>query len=151
MSTKPKEVKFTATLQLFGKTATGMDIPDEVVEALGAGKRPPVKVTIGGYTYRNTIAVMGGRNMLGVAAEHRQAAGVAAGDVLDVTLALDTEPRTVDVPADLADALRGAAVTDAFDRLSYTNRKEHARAVEDAKKPETRQRRIANIVDSLRK
>src|SRR3954470_19835058 len=92
---KANAVTFTATLELAGKTATGMTVPADVVERLGAGKRPPVKVTINGYSWRNTIAVMGGRYMLGVAAEHRAAAGVAAGDALKVTLELDAEPRTV--------------------------------------------------------
>lgn len=143
-------VKFKATLELAGKTATGMTVPDDVVEKLGAGKRPPVKVTIRGYTYPNTIAVMGGRYMIGVSAEHRAGAGVKAGDTLDVTLELDAQPRTVDVPADLAKAMKAAGVRDAFDALAFTYRKEHARAVDEAKKPETRARRIDKIVDSLR-
>lgn len=145
-----KRVKFTTTLELAGKTATGMVVPDDVVEKLGAGKRPPVKVTIRGYTYANTVAVMGGRYMIGVSAEHRAGAGVAAGDKVDVTLELDVQPRTVDVPADLAKAIKAAGVKDAFDRLAFTYRKEHARSVEEAKKPETRARRIEKIVDSLR-
>jgi hypothetical protein len=140
---------FTATLELAGKTATGMTVPPEVVEHLGAGKRPPVKVTINGYTWRNTIAVYGGRYMLGVAAEHRIGAGVAAGDILQVTVELDAKPRTVDVPADLAKALKAAGATAAFERLSFTNRKEHVRAVEEAKKPETRARRIAKAVEQV--
>jgi len=102
------KVTFTAVLELAGKTATGMTVPNDVVERLGAGKRPPVKVTINGYTYRNTIAVMGGRYMLSVAAEHRAAAGVSAGDKLKVTLELDTAERTLDIPADLAKALKAA-------------------------------------------
>ena len=144
-----ERVTFTATLQLHGKTATGMDVPSEVVDKLGAGKRPPVKVTIGGYSYLNTIAVMGGRYMLGVSAEHRAGAGVKAGDTIEVTLELDSQPRTVDVPEDLAAALEAAGVTEKFDGLAFTYRKEHARAVEEAKKPETRARRIQKIVDSL--
>src|SRR4051812_43245289 len=141
---------FTAKLELAGKTATGFTVPDDVVERLGAGKRPPVRVTIGGYSYRNTIAVMGGRFMLGVAAEHRAGAGIAAGDVVDVTVELDDQPRTVEVPDDLAAALAGAGVTDRFDGLAYTYRKEHVRAVQDAKSAETRQRRITKIVEGLR-
>ena len=124
-------------------------MPPEAVERLGAGKRPPVKVTLNGYTYRNTIAVMGGRFMLGVAAEHRAAADVAAGQTLKVKLELDDEPRTVDVPADLAKALKAAGATKAFDALSFTHRKEHVRAIEEAKKPETRERRIAKAVTDL--
>ena len=142
-------ITFTATLELAGKTATGMTVPPAVVERLGAGKRPPVKVTINGYTYRSTVAVMGGRFMIGVAAEHRTAAGVSAGDRLKVTVSLDDAPRTVDVPADLAKALKAAGVRPAFDALSFTLRKEHVRAVEEAKKPETRQRRIEKTVASL--
>src|SRR5437870_4793145 len=92
----PKPVRFTATLELAGKTATGMEVPQSVVDQLGGGKRPPVKVTINGYTYRNTIAVMGGRFLLGVSAEHRDGAGVSAGQTLDVTVELDAEPRTVE-------------------------------------------------------
>ena len=145
----PKPITFTATLELAGKTATGITVPDDVVERLGAGKRPPVKVTIKGYTYANTIAVMGGRYMLGVAAEHRAGAEVEAGDTLEVTVVLDDAPRTVEVPADLAKALKAAKVSAAFDRLSYTLRKEAVRAVEEAKQPETRQRRIEKTVNSL--
>jgi len=145
-----KRVRFRATLQLAGKTATGMVVPDDVVEQLGAGKRPPVKVTIRGYTYANTVAVMGGKYMIGVSAEHRAGAGVKAGDELEVTLELDAQPRTVEVPADLAKALKAAGVRGSFDKLAFTYRKEHARSVEEAKKPETRARRIEKIVDSLR-
>jgi hypothetical protein len=144
-----KHVTFTVTLESAGRTATGMEVPEAVVEQLGAGKRPPVKVTIGDYTYRSTVAVMGGRYMLGVSAEHRAGAGVAAGDTFDVTLELDTEPRTIDVPPDLAAALEDAGLTDAFERLAFTHRKEHVRAVEDAKKPETRARRIAKTVEMV--
>ena len=143
---KPASVTFSAVLELAGKTATGMTVPDDIVDKLGAGKRPPVKVTINGYTYRNTIAVMGARYMLGVAAEHREKAGVSAGDKLKVTLELDTAERTVDVPPDLAKALKAAKATAGFDALAYTFRKEHVRSIEEAKAPETRQRRIDKAV-----
>ena len=142
-------ITFTVTLLSAGKTATGMVIPDAVVEGLGGGRRPPVKVTIRGYTYRNTVAVMGGQYMVGVAAEHRSAAGVSAGDTVEVTLELDSETRTVDVPADLAEALEAAGATEAFARLAFSHRKEHVRAVEDAKKPESRARRIATAVETV--
>ena len=144
-------ITFKATLELAGKTATGVTVPDDVVERLGAGKRPPVKVTINGYTYRNTIAVMGGRYMLGVAAEHREGSGVIAGDKLTIRLELDDEPRTVVIPPDLADALNAAGALEAFERLSYTHRKEYVRAIEDAKKPETRERRVAAAVQAVKK
>jgi hypothetical protein len=145
-------MKFRATLELAGKTATGFRVPAEVVAALGASKRPPVLVTINGrYTYRNTVAVMGGVFMLGVSAEHRAAAGVQAGDELEIDLVLDTQPREVSVPADFAAALD--ADPDArrfFDGLSYSNRLRHVSAIEQAKSAETRQRRIDKAISTLR-
>jgi hypothetical protein len=149
IATPPGPVTFTVTLELAGKTATGMEVPEDVVAHLGGGKRPPVLVTIGGYSYRSTIAVMAGRFMLGVSAEHRARSGVAAGDTVEVTLALDAEVRTVDVPPDLAAALEAAGARDAFDRLAFSHRKEHVRAVEEAKKPETRKRRIDKAVEMV--
>ena len=144
-------MKFTAPLLLHGKTATGFEVPDEVVSALGAGKRPPVKVTINGYTYQNTIASMGGKYMLGVSAEHRAGAGVAAGDLLEVELELDSAPREVTPPADLLAALDAEpGARQRFDALSYTMRKEHTRSVESAKAETTRLRRIEKIVAGLR-
>lgn len=143
-------MRFRTTLVLGGKTATGMVIPPEVVESLGSGKRPPVRVTLNGYTYRSTVAVMGGRFMVGVAAEHRAAAGVAAGDEVDVDLELDTEVREIAVPPDFAEALD--AHPDArrfFDALSYSNRRRFVLSVQEAKSPETRQRRIDKAVATL--
>jgi hypothetical protein len=144
-------MKFRATLELAGKTATGFRVPAEVVAALGTSKRPPVRVTINGYTYRNTVAMYGGVFMLGVSAEHRAAAGVQAGDDLDIDIELDTAPREVAVPADFAAAL--AANTDAqrfFDGLSYSHRLRHVLAIEQAKTIETRQRRIEKAISMLR-
>ena len=136
-------MRFRATLLLGGKTATGIHVPTEVVEALGAGKRPPVRVTIKDHTYRSTIAVMGGVFMVGVNAGDRERAGVAAGDELDVDIELDTEPREVVVPPDFA------AARHFFDGLSYSNRRRHVLAIEEAKSPETRRRRIAKSVATL--
>jgi len=137
-------------LLLAGKTATGFQVPDEVVAALGQGKRPPVRVTINGYTYRNTVAVMGGNYLVGVSAEHRAGAGVAAGDVLDIELELDTEPRSVTVPPDLAAALAAEpAAQKAFDGLSYSQQNWHVSSVESARTGETRQRRIARSLALL--
>ena len=144
-------MKFPVTLQLAGKTATGFEVPAEIVSALGAGKRPPVKVTIGKHTYRSTIAPMGGVFMIGVSAENRQAAGVAAGDRVEVDLELDTEPREVTVPADFAAALdREPAAKQRFESLSYSHKREHVMAVEGAKTDETRQRRISKAITMLR-
>lgn len=141
-------ITFTTTVQKDDKVnATGLRIPAEVITALGKGKKPPVTVTINGFTYRSTVAAYGDVFMLPLSAENRAAAGVNAGDQVEVTLALDEAPRTVTIPADLAAALAekpGAAA--AFDALSYTARKEFVRQVESAKAADTRTRRIANIV-----
>ena len=142
---------FRATIEQGGKTATGIEVPAGAVEALGAGKRPKVRVTIGGHTYRSSIASMGGRFMLPVSAEVREAAGVAAGDVVDVTLELDTSPRTVEVPPDLAEALAEHAEAKVFfDGLSYSAQRWHVLSIEGAKTPETRQRRVEKSVAMLR-
>jgi bacteriocin resistance YdeI/OmpD-like protein/uncharacterized protein DUF1905 len=144
-------MRFRGTLELHGKTATGISVPDDIVDALGAGKRPPVVAKIGGHTFRTTIAPMGGQYLLGVSADNRTAAGAKAGDELDVEIELDTVPREVTVPDDLAAAIgadQQASVT--FESLSYTHRKEWVRWVEEAKKPETRQTRLAKTVEALR-
>lgn len=144
-------MKFRTTVELGGKTATGIEVPNDVVSELGAGKNPKVKVTIGAYTYRSTVAVMGGRFMLPLSAEHRTGAGVAAGDEVDVTLELDTEVREVEVPADLAAALDAdGAARSFFDSISYSNKRWHVLNVEGAKTAETRQRRIDKSVAMLR-
>ena len=144
-------MRFRTTILQSGKTATGIRIPDEVVESLGAGRRPPVRVTIGGYTYRSTVAVMGDAYMVGVNAENRAAAGVKGGDEVDVEIELDTAPRTVDVPDDLARALDAdPAARKTFDGLSNSNKSWHVYQVSGAKTDETRQRRIEKSVAALR-
>jgi hypothetical protein len=144
-------MKFRATLQLNGKTATGFEVPPAVVEKLGTSKRPAVLVAINGHTYRSTVAVMGGNFMLGVSAENREAAGVAAGDTVDVDLELDTAPRAVTVPDDFAKALGRVPVARRnFDQLSYSKQQRHVLPIEQAKTAETRRRRIAKSVDELR-
>ncbi|WP_232667057.1 YdeI/OmpD-associated family protein [Pseudonocardia sp. TRM90224] len=143
-------MKFRATLQLNGRTATGFQVPPEVVDELGSGKRPAVVVTINdAHSYRSTVAVMSGAFMLGVSATNRAEAGVEAGDVIDVELQLDTAPREVSVPDDLAAAL-DADCRRAFDSLSYSNRQRHVLAVEGAKTAATRERRIAAVVATMR-
>jgi hypothetical protein len=140
-------MRFTTTLELNGKTATGFRVPAEVVASLGAGKRPPVLVTINGFTYRNTVATYGDISMLGVSAENRAGAGIGAGDTIEVDLELDSAPREVIVPDDLQAALDAdplAAAT--YARLSYSERRRHVLAIEDAKTPETRARRVARSV-----
>jgi hypothetical protein len=142
---------FRATIEQSGKTATGIRVPDEVVASLGAGKRPAVQVTIKGHTYRSTVASMGGVFMVGVSAENRASAGVAAGDQVDVVIELDTAPREVTVPPDFVKALeRDALAKRTFDGLSYSNKHWHVLSIEGAKTAETRQRRIAKSVGALR-
>ena len=144
-------MRFHTTILQGDKTATGIRIPDEVVDSLGAGKRPPIKVTIHGYTYRSTVAVMGGTYMVGVNADNRAAAGVAGGDEVDVDIELDTEAREVSVPADFATALDAEpAARSTFDKLSNSNKGWHTLQIEGAKTDETRQRRIAKSVAALR-
>jgi hypothetical protein len=144
-------MRFRTTIQLEGKTATGFRVPPEVVAGLGGGKRPAVTVTIRGHTYRSTVAAYGDVFMLPLAAEHRQAAGVTAGDEVEVELAPDTAPREVEVPADLAAALAGEPEARAFfDGQSYSNRRWFVLSVESAKTPETRLRRVDKAVTMLR-
>ncbi|MBV8716011.1 MAG: DUF1905 domain-containing protein [Chloroflexi bacterium] len=144
-------MKFRTTLLQSGKSAVGMQVPDNVVAALGAGKRPPVRVTINGYTYRNTVAVMGGMFMVGVSAEHRAKAGVAGGQEVDVDIELDTDPRELAVPSDLNDALeREPDVKRRFESLSYSRKQGLVLPIEQAKTPETRQRRIEKAVVAIR-
>jgi len=143
-------MKFRATLELGGKTATGIRVPDDVVEALGGGNRPPVRVTFAGYSYRTTVARMRGEFMFPVSAAVREQAGVSAGDELDIEIELDTSSREVAVPAELAAALQQhPEAKQAFEKLSYTNQKRHALAIEGAKTSETRQRRLAKIIEEL--
>lgn len=143
-------MRFQSTVELGGKTATGIAVPDDVVAALGAGKRPSVQVTVGGHCYRTTVAPMGGRFFVPLSAANRVAAGVTAGDAVEVEIVVDTITREVDVPDDLASALDADTPAKAFfDGLSYTNRKEWVRWIEDAKKPETRSTRLAHTVASL--
>jgi hypothetical protein len=144
-------VRFRATLELAGKTATGIEIPDEVVAGLGAGRKPPVRVTIAGHTYRSTVAVRGDRCLVGVSAANREAAGVAAGDEVDVDIELDAAPREVTVPPDLAAALGADAEAQRFfESLSYSQKQGYVQPIEQAKKPETRERRVEKAVAMLR-
>ena len=143
-------MRFNAAIELNGKTATGIEVPGDVLAALGAGKRPSVRVTINGYAYPSTVGVMGGRSLIPVSAEVRARAGVAAGDLVDVEIVPDTAPRTVEVPADLIGALdRAPTARQAFDRLSYSGQRRHVLAVEGAKTDETRQRRIGKVITEL--
>jgi hypothetical protein len=150
-TTDAGDVAFRATILLAGKTATGIEVPEEAVTALGSTKRPRVHATIAGHTYRTSVAPMGGRFMLPISADIRAQAGVAAGDEVDVRLVLDTEPREVAVPEDFAAALAAEpAAQRFFAQLSYSHQSRHVLAIEGAKAAETRARRIAKSMEMLR-
>jgi hypothetical protein len=143
-------MQFRGTVQLDGKTATGIRVPEEIVTALGGGNRPRVRVTLAGYSYQTTVARMRGEFVFPVSAAVREQAGVAAGDTLDIEIELDDIPRELDIPAELASALKqNPRAGAAFDALSYTNKKRHATAIDSAKAEETRQRRLAKVLEEL--
>jgi hypothetical protein len=143
-------MKFRAVVELNGKTATGIPVPEAIVTGLGGGKRPKVQVTVNGFRYRCGVGSVGGRPMLPVSAQIRDGAGIGAGDEVEVDLELDTAPREVTVPDDVATALAAApAAQAAFGKLSYSNQSRWVLSVEDAKTAETRQRRIDKMVSEL--
>jgi hypothetical protein len=151
MSEAPAWVSFRATIELAGKTATGIEVPEECVAALGSSRRPAVHATIAGYTYRSSVASMRGRFMLPISAAVRSSAGVAAGEEVDVVLELDTEPREAEVPEDLAVALAAdAEAARRFEALSFSRKQGLVLPIGEAKTPETRVRRIARTVEKLR-
>ena len=144
------EYKFNTVVKSEGKTAAGIAVPPEIVEALGSGRNPKVKVSVNGYAFRGTVQVSNGRFMLSFSSDKREASGVKGGDPVEVTLELDTEPRTVEVPEDLSAALSAkAGAMEAFEALAYSRRKEFVRQVNEAKAQETRARRIAGIVSQV--
>jgi Bacteriocin-protection, YdeI or OmpD-Associated/Domain of unknown function (DUF1905) len=144
-------MRFHSVVQLGGKTAAGIPGPEEVVGSLGSSKRPPVRVTINGHTYRSTLASRSGQFMLPISAENRTSAGVAAGDEVEVDIDLDTEPRKVTVPPDLAEALeRDVDAKRFFEGLSYSQKQRYMLPIEQAKTAETRQRRIDKALSMLR-
>ncbi|HET7471807.1 MAG TPA: YdeI/OmpD-associated family protein [Candidatus Limnocylindrales bacterium] len=143
--------RIRALLETTGKTAVGFEVPEETVLALGKGKRPPVRVTINGYTYRSTVAPMGGRYLIGVSAENRAGAGVAGGETHDIELEIDDAPREVALPADFAAALDAEpAARRTFEALSPSNKGYHVTLLEGAKSEETRARRLAKSIAALR-
>ncbi|HEY3800230.1 MAG TPA: YdeI/OmpD-associated family protein [Caulobacteraceae bacterium] len=131
------------------KNVAGIEVPAEVVAALGPGERPRVKVTINAYSYVSTIGKMAGRHMIGLSAEHRGASGLAGGDMADVRLEVMTEAPDIPVPPDLEAALAKAGALDAFKAAAPSRRKEWVRQVETAKAPETRTRRIEKVTAEL--
>ena len=145
-----KPQRFRVRLRDAGGGGAAFDVPAAAAAALGERKRPPVTVTIGDYTFRTTVAVYGGQPMIGVNKRHRAAAGVDVGDAFDVVVALDDQPRVVEVPTDLADALaHDDAARAAFDTLSYKHRREYVDWITEAKRPATRARRVAQTVERV--
>jgi Bacteriocin-protection, YdeI or OmpD-Associated/Domain of unknown function (DUF1905) len=150
MVSSVESTQFSAELERAGKTSARLRVPLDLKELYGRA-RPPLRVTIRGHTWRTTPGVYGGVAYIGLNRDVRNAAGVDAGDRVQVTMQLDTEPRTVGLPDDLRAALDGDPVAHAaFDRLSFTHRREYVEWVEDAKRPETRTRRIAATVADAR-
>jgi hypothetical protein len=142
-------VKLKQKLEPHGP-ATALVLTDVQVDTLGGGKRAAVTVTIGASAVRLRLAVMGGQNLIGISKANREALGVEIGDTVNATVELDRATRKVDVPDDAAKALDKARLRKAFDALSYTHRKEHVLAITGAKKPETRTKRIAAMLEKLR-
>ncbi|MEJ3406136.1 YdeI/OmpD-associated family protein [Rathayibacter sp. YIM 133350] len=142
-------MRFTTTMSQIGNN-TGIEVPPEVVESLGGGKRPAVNVVVNGFAYRSSIAPMGGRFLISFSSDKRAATGIGGGDAIEVEVTLDTEPRTVEVPADLAAGLDAVPqAREAFAKLSPSAQKAHVTSVESAKTGETRQRRIEAAVSKL--
>lgn len=143
-------MRFTAELERTGGTTAGFRVPGAVVEALGAGKRPKVVVTINGYGYRSSIAPMGGEYWLGVASAHREPAAVEPGNIYDVDVELDTAPRTVELPPELVKAFEEQPpLAEAWAKLSYSNQRRLAEPIGAAKGEETRARRVAKVISQL--
>ncbi len=146
---KSKPITFQTAILQTGKNTTGIVVPGEIIESLGAGKRPLIRVTLNKYTYRSAVAVMSGKYMISLSAAHRKAAGVQGGENVVITLELDLEPRVVEIPKDLKDALINSGVLASFENSAPSMKKESIRQVEEAKAQETRERRIAKIVEKL--
>jgi hypothetical protein len=144
-------VRFRSKVLLAGKTATGVEVPAKVVDGLGSTKRPLVSVTINGYTYRSAIAPMGGVYMLGISEEVRNNAHVKAGDTIDVDVVLDTKPRDVEVPPELAKALaKDAKAKKYFESLSYSGKFRLAAPIANGKTPETRERNLEKAMKEIK-
>jgi hypothetical protein len=144
--------RFQAELRSAGDSGgAGFDLPLDVAAALSDAKRPPVTVTINGFEFRTRLAVYGGQPMVGVSKANRAGAGIDIGDAFDVVIAVDTAPREIAVPPDLAEALaEEPAAAGTFDRLSFSHRREYVQWITEAKRPETRARRVADALERLR-
>lgn len=144
-----KKVSFDTTIIQIGNN-TGICVPNEVVEKLEAGKKPPVNVTINNFSYRNTVAVMGGKFMIGVSADIRSKTGIKGGDKVNVTLELDTKPREVEIPSDFQKLLNeNAKARQFYETISYSNKQRYVLPIEQAKTEDTRQRRMEKAIIDL--
>ena len=142
---------FRTSIKATGKSTAGVQIPDDVIEELGAGKKPPVVMNVNGYMYRNAVATVDGNLMVGLSADHRAASGLTAGQDVAVVIELDTQPRTVDVPPDFQKALDAEPTAQqTFEKLSNSLKRLHVDPIAAAKSDETRQRRIAKSIALLR-
>lgn len=142
-------MKFTTTILQSGNN-TGIEVPEKIIEKFNAGKRPPVIVSLNGYTYRSTVAVMGGKFLIPLSKEHRENADVKGGQKLEVTLEYDSEPRTVELPADFQKALdTNEKCRQAYEKLAPSKKKEVVRHIESAKADATRQSRLYKILSAL--
>jgi len=143
--------QFRTKVLLEGKTATGVEVPSKVVEGLGSTKRPLVRVTINGYTYRSAIAPLGGVFMIGISADVRNNARVKAGDTVEVNVELDTEKRAVEAPAELKKALaKDPAAKKYFESLSYTRKVALVNPIANGKTTETRERNLVKAMHALK-
>jgi hypothetical protein len=143
-------VRLTVELQRTGGATTGFQIPDAFVAELGGGGRPKVATTVNGFTFRSSIAKMGGSYWLGVSADRRAEGGLEGGRTYDLDIELDAAPRVIETPDDLRAALDAEpAARDAWQKLSYSHQRRHVEAIDAAKAPETRARRIAKAVEKL--
>jgi bifunctional DNA-binding transcriptional regulator/antitoxin component of YhaV-PrlF toxin-antitoxin module len=140
---------FKTAIKGFGNN-TGIEVPEEALEELGSGKRAPVNVSIGSYSYKSTVGVMNGMFLISLPKAHREAAGLKAGDKITVTLELDEGIREVEVPKSLQTALVSAKLDQVFSKLAYSKRKEFARQINEAKTDETRDRRIAKVIEAVK-
>jgi hypothetical protein len=141
---------FRTTILQARKTATGIPVPETVVEELGSGKKPAVVVTIGSYEYRSTVANMGGQFLIPLSAEHRAASSLAAGDEVEVSLTLDESPREVSLPPEIAEAFASSpALGQAYGALAYSRQRALIEPIDQAKSAETRDRRVAKVVETL--
>ena len=143
-------VEFETTLLGDATGPTGIHVPDEKLAELGKGKRPTLEVAVNGYVYTTTPGSMGGKTMLPFSSEHRKLSGIKAGDAITVKLTALDAPPPLDVPAELQAALDQSGLTEKFNTLAPSKKKEHVRQVNDAKSEETRNKRIQKVIDTVR-